>query len=400
MSPRQKKLRVAMIATPWLKIPPQGYGGIEEVVYSLVRELKKLDAVVELFSIAPTKIRGIKNHYLYDEEQYRQIHKPGYESMPIAMAHIQFALNYIEKDGGFDIIHDHNVNLYAGPFILQYAAGTGKIPPAVQTLHGPPFSTPQTIEQGMPDNRPYWEQIGLGKQKSFFVGISKAQNDSAPDELRKKLLKPVYNAVTTSDYIYKGKKKSYFLTLARFSRDKGQHVAAQFAAELNLPLRMAGQVAGLTTPHQLTLELSNPMSSYRGVADFKYFSDNILPIIAKNKNISYIGNLAGQKKLTTIANARALLFPIDWEEPFGMAVIESLASGTPVVAMNRGAMPEIIEHGKNGFLANNLEEFKEYMQRVNEIDPAYCRLSVEKKFSAKQMAEEYLKRYEQVISNS
>ena len=94
------------------------------------------------------------------------------------------------------------------------------------------------------------------------------------------------------------------------------------------------------------------------------------------------------------------MFPIDWEEPFGMAVIESLASGTPVIAMNRGAMKEIIEHGKNGFLANNVEEFKEYMQRSGEIDPAYCRRSVRKKFGARHMAEEYLKRYEQVMSKN
>ncbi len=395
-----KKLRVAMIAPPWLKIPPAGYGGIEEVVYSLIRELKKLDIEVELFSIGRTKIRGIKNHYLYEDEQYTQIHKPGYESMPIAMAHLQYALNYIERDGKFDIIHDHNVNLYTGAFVLQYAAGNSRIPPAVQTLHGPPFSTAQTIEQGMPDNRPFWEQIGLSNTSSYFVGISKAQNDSAPEKLRTKLLRPVYNAVNTDDYPFRDKKKSYFLTLARFSRDKGQHIAAELSAELNLPLRMAGQVAGLTTPRQLTLELSNPLSSYRNVEDFKYFSDKILPIAAHNKNINYIGNLSGQRKLSTIANARALLFPIDWEEPFGMAVIESLASGTPVVAMNRGAMPEIIEHGKNGFLASNAKEFKEYMLRVDEIDPAYCRRSVEKKFSARHMAEEYIKRYKQVISKS
>lgn len=101
-----------------------------------------------------------------------------------------------------------------------------------------------------------------------------------------------------------------------------------------------------------------------------------------------------------ISNAKALLFPIDWEEPFGMAVIEALACGTPVVAMNRGAMPEIIEHGVNGFLANTEKEFFEYANRVDEIDPEACRKSVEQKFSAKTMAEAYVDRYRQTIKRA
>jgi glycosyltransferase involved in cell wall biosynthesis len=98
-----------------------------------------------------------------------------------------------------------------------------------------------------------------------------------------------------------------------------------------------------------------------------------------------------------ISHAKALLFPITWDEPFGMAVIEALACGTPVIAMNRGAMPEIIEHGVNGFLADTEEEFAEYMERVDEIDPAVCRASVERKFSASAMADAYIARYKEVI---
>jgi glycosyltransferase involved in cell wall biosynthesis len=390
-------LRVAMIAPPWLTIPPNGYGGIEEVVFSLIRELKKQNVDIELFSVGKTKIRGVKNHYLYDEGQYQHIHKPVYESLPIAIAHMQFALNYIEQDGTFDIIHDHNVNTYIGPFILQYAAKNKHIPPAIQTLHGPPFSTKQTIEQDLPDNRPYWRQIGLSAEGSYFVSISKAQEKSAPKELRSKLLPYIYNAVNPSDFIYRDKKKPYFLTLARFSRDKGQHIAAQLCSELGYSLRMAGQVAGLTSPRQLFLELSNPLSSYRNAGDFRYYSDKVLPYTANFKNINYIGNIAGQKKLLTIANARALLFPINWEEPFGMAVIESLASGTPVIAMRRGAMPEIIEHGVNGFLANTASEFRSYMQRIDEIDPAACRDSIKSKFSSEIMAEHYLRHYRKIV---
>ena len=113
------KLRVAMLAPPWLMIPPKGYGGIEAVLDGLINGLKNLNVNVELFSIKPTKIKGIKNHYLYEEWQYHYIHRSLYDSLPILLAHLQFALNYIKKDGNFDIIHDHNG--FLGPFISQYA---------------------------------------------------------------------------------------------------------------------------------------------------------------------------------------------------------------------------------------------------------------------------------------
>jgi len=107
--------------------------------------------------------------------------------------------------------------------------------------------------------------------------------------------------------------------------------------------------------------------------------------------------LGGERKMNFIANAKALLFPIDWEEPFGMAVIEALACGTPVIAMRRGAMPEIIEHGVTGFLADTEAEFAEYMKRIGEIDPAACRAAVEKRFDAITMAKSYMERYEETI---
>jgi glycosyltransferase involved in cell wall biosynthesis len=163
---------------------------------------------------------------------------------------------------------------------------------------------------------------------------------------------------------------------------------------------MAGTVAGIGTSRKLLLELSNPLSPYRKNEEFRYYSDKILPAVLRYPRITYAGNLSGRKKMKFIANAKALLFPIQWEEPFGMAVIEALACGTPVVAMRRGAMPELIEHGVNGFLADTEEEFYNYADRVGEIDPAKCRESVERQFSAKLMAQEYIKRYKEVIKHS
>jgi glycosyltransferase involved in cell wall biosynthesis len=136
------------------------------------------------------------------------------------------------------------------------------------------------------------------------------------------------------------------------------------------------------------------------MAEFRYYSDHILSYTLRYPKITFSGNLKGQRKTKFISEARALLFPIDWEEPFGMAVIEALACGTPVIAMNRGAMPEIIQHGVNGFLANSEQEFLEYMGRLDEIDPAACRQSVIDKFSEDVMAQSYLDRYMQAIKLS
>lgn len=390
------KLRVAMIAPPWLSIPPKGYGGVEAVVYALVRELAKLDVDIELFSIKKTKITGIKNHFLYKDEQYSNIHRPAYESVTIDFAHLHYALNYITQDGTFDIIHDHNG--FIGPSVLAYAVGHNGIPPAVHTLHGPPFSNKQMIAQGLPDNLPYWTELGKSKLPIHYVAISQSLKDQAPKEMMPQMLEPVHNAIDVNDYIYKEKKHDYFLTLARFSPDKGQHIAVKFCNELKARLWMAGTVASIGTRKELMLQFADPLSTFRNAADFKYFSDEILPYTIRNKRIQFIGNISGKQKLQVIANAKALLFPIDWEEPFGMAVIEALASGTPVVAMRRGAMPEIIEHGVTGFLADTHEEFKAYMQRVGEINPAACRASIESRFSSRLMAQKYLDRYKEVLA--
>ncbi len=190
------------------------------------------------------------------------------------------------------------------------------------------------------------------------------------------------------------------MTLARFTKDKGQVTAVKFAAKYKKRLRMAGTVAGMGSNKKVLFELSNPLSPYRRNEEFQYFNKKILPAVIRHRNITYAGNLSGDKKMKFISNAKALLFPIEWDEPFGMAVIEALACGTPVVAMKRGAMPEIIQHGKNGFLARDEKEFFEYAQRVNEIDPAECRRSVEKLFSAKAMARQYLLRYLEAIKRS
>lgn len=389
-----KPLRVAMIAPPWLSIPPVGYGGIELVLQGLVNELVKKGLSVEFFSIGDSRLKGVKTQFYYPTEQYHHIHKPLYESAPIAITQIMYALNKIAQDGKFDIIHDHNG--FLGPLVLSWATKLPNMPPALHTHHGPPFSSKEAVSRGEPDNVPMWKQF-CASNRLYFVGISDSLMEKAPRELKPHMLPAVHNAIEVEKFPFTGKKKPYFFTLARFSKEKGQHLAAELCSELKYRLEMAGTVAGINTPKDLFLELSNPLSEFRNFADFRYYSDKVWPITVKNPRIRFIGNVRGRRKVRLMSEAKALLFPIDWEEPFGMAVIETLATGTPVIAMKRGSMPEIIEHGVNGFLAKSPTEFKQYMQKIDQIDPTACRKSVIKRFSAPIMAKNYINRYNQVL---
>lgn len=391
------QLRVAIIAPPWLALPVHGYGGIELMLESLVSGLKACGVTVEIFGNGAHKIRGVKTHSLYKTEQFSQIHKPYYDAAPIVQAHMLFALNKIREDGKFDIIHDHNTLI--GPQFFALASQLSGVPPIVHTFHGPPFSTKDTIAQGIPDNRLQLDQLKeLGNM--YMIPISRSMAKMAPKQIRSHLLEPVHNAIQVRKFPFVQKKKDYFITLARFHHDKGQHIAAKYAMKLNKKLKMAGTVAGIGSPRKLLLELSNPLSAYRSNPEFKYYSDSVFPYTLRSKSVKYVGNLADERKYKFISEAKALLFPIDWEEPFGMAVIEAMASGTPVVAMNRGAMPEIITHGKTGFLANNEQEFKAYMERVDEIKPRDCRRAIQERFSAITMAEAYIDRYKEAIARS
>jgi len=386
-------MKVAIIAPPWLSIPVNGYGGIELVVEGLVKELVELGIEVEIFGNGAHTMPGIKTHYLYKTEQFKDIARPLFDSLPILNAHMQFALNEIKKDGSFDVIHDHNG--FLGPLLLAWATCDKDIPPVIHTNHGPPFSDNDTLKQGLPDNRPFWRQLAINAGRLYVVGISNALMKSSPPELSGHILPTVYNAVDMKKYPFIYNKKDYFITLARFTVEKGQHVAARICADNGYKLKMAGIVSGIGSNEELMKELKAPDSIFRSEDGFRYFFDEIYPYIGDN--IEYVGNLSGGNKYDFISNAKALLFPIDWEEPFGMAAIESLACGTPVVAMNRGAMSEIINHGVNGFLANDEDEFEEYMSIVDKIDPNVCRSSVMDKFSSKVMALEYINRYKQVI---
>ena len=395
----KKRLKVAIIAPPWLALPVKGYGGIELVLEGLIAALKKRDDVdVELFASGERKLRGVTTHSLFKQDQFEHIYEPYFESYAIARGHLEFAYNHIKKAGDFDIIHDHTPHL--GPAFWSMATiSSPTLPPVLHTFHGPPFVGADAKNFGSIYNTTDIQQIeDFGR---FYAScISEAMTKTAPKNIQPRLLQAVSNAVDVEEFTFQPQKKNYFITMARFAPYKGQHIAVRAAVKLKKRLRMAGNVSDIVSNRRLLLELANPLSHYRNDEQFIYYSDKILPYVLRYPRITYAGSLSGKRKMKFLSEAKALLFPIEWEEPFGMSVIEALACGTPVIAMNRGAMPEIIEHGVTGFLANNQKEFEEYMLRIDEIDPAACRESVERHFSTKAMAKNYYERYQEVVRNA
>lgn len=386
-----KKLKVAIIAPPWLSLYPGCFYGIENVVHHLSTNLTAQGHHVELFTVAGSKSKATRLHWYHKDDQYKHIHRPYYEVNSISISHLLYSLNKIREAGNFDIIHDHNS--FIGPAVLAYAAD---LPPILHTLHEP-FTDPRKLADGIPDNRLMFEQF-KSIRNLYFNAVSEKQRSLAPDGLQKRIKGVIHNAINTDEYVYSEDKDDYFTIVASMSPDKGQATAAKACKELGFKLKMAGTIGGqISTPEEAEEELAKADSKLKTDKFFLYFKREVAPHLVKGQ-VEYIGKISGKTQKEHYAKAKAFIFPIDWEEPFGMAVIEALASGTPVIAYKRGAMPEIIEHGVNGFLAESYDELKEYMQRVGEIDPKACRRTVEKRFSVGAMSESYAALYRKVIA--
>jgi len=387
----KNKLKIAVIAPPWLSLYPGCYYGIENVVHHLSANLTRLGHHVELFSVGGTKTKVNKLHWYHEEDQYKHIHRPYYEVTSISISHILYALNIIRESGDFDIVHDHNS--FIGPAVLAYAAD---LPPILHTLHEP-FTDKRKLQNGIPDNRHMFEQF-KSVRNLYFNAISEKQKSMAPAGLSSRIKGVIYNGVDVDEYTYSAEKEDYFTIVASMSPDKGQGTAAKAAKELGIKLKMAGTIGGgITSPEEMRRALKHPNSAQSSDRYFNYFKDEVAPYLTSGQ-IEFIGKISGKQQKEHFAKAKGFLFPIDWEEPFGMAVIDALASGTPVIAYNRGAMPEIIQHGVNGFLAHSYTEFKHYIKRIGDIDPAACRRSVEEKFSTEIMSRNYVDLYSRIIA--
>jgi glycosyltransferase involved in cell wall biosynthesis len=339
-------MRIAMIAPVWIPIPPDGYGGIERVLALLVDELAREGHDVTLFAAGPHRTMARQVTYI-QEAPTQHMGETLFDAYHVGQAYREIAA------GGYDVVHDHAG--FLGP------AFAGLIPqPVVHTLHGP-FT---------PDTSIFYEAFG---GDCYYVAISQRQRDCGPDL---NYLGVVPNAVDIDEHYYGGEKDDYLVYVSRICEAKGAEQAILLAKEKGQRILLAGKIdPGM---------------------DQEYFDRCIGPHV-DGERVVFLGEVSSQDKVRLLQRARAFVFPIQWEEPFGLVMAEAMACGTPVLATRWGAVPEVVEHGLTGFLADSPEGLLEYFDRVDELDPLVCRREAEKRFSPAVMAASYLEIYRQAI---
>ncbi|MFG1942296.1 glycosyltransferase [Nonomuraea sp. NPDC048826] len=372
-------MNILLNAGPWLPVPPPGYGGIENVVATLIPELRARGVRVVLASVGTSDIEVDELVSVYADGQFPHLQKPYNQVMGIAHAHQARVAEELRGRDDIDLVHDHLE--VVGPGVLAALGG----PPVLHTLH--------------------WD---LHKHAAFYEsfpreiavnGVSHSQLARAPEALRQAALGAVHLATPLAGTDLRVERGEHLVVMGRVCGLKGQHVAARICQKLDLPLTLAGPVSGLNTPAELDAVAQDPSHPLYGHPDVRYHVDHVSTYLDGDR-AKWIGSIGGEDRDRLYASARAALFPIQWDEPGGTAVVEALALGVPPIGLRRGCLPEIIDHGRTGFLADTEEELAEWILRADEIDPEECRREATRRFSPGVMAERYLELYERAIRRS
>jgi len=359
-----------MNAGPWLPVPPPDYGGIENVIATLVPELRARGHRVILATVAASGLEADEVISAFPGPQFASIAGPYNQMMGIAHAHMTAVLDRL-RSGGVDLVHDHLE--VVGPAVL--AAAGDAVPPVLQTLHWDLAKHPD-----------FYSRFD-GRGRIFFAGVSASQLKRAQPALRRQALGAIPLA-TPLPADPPRPPAGHLLALGRLTPVKGYDLAVRAARRLGLELVVAGPVAGFAGPDTVDRDSA--------LADVRYFTAEIEPHLGGG--VRWVGSVGGAQKAELLRGARAVLFPLRWDEPGGTAVVEALAAGVPVVAMRRGVLPELVEHGVTGWLADTEEEFAGYLTRVDELDRHACRAVAERRFSPAAMATRYETFYRHVLN--
>lgn len=345
-------MRIAQLAPLWFPVPPTKFGGTERVIHCINEGLASLGHEITLFACKGSHCRG-KTIEIIDKPMFDIL--GGLDFKTIQGYEFLSYHQLLKQLSNFDIVHNH-----MGIHSLAFTP----ISPI-------PFVT--TYHSSISPDFPY---LAEEFKNSNFVSISDAQRKLAPNL---NWVATVYNPVDFSLYEANyGKENDYLLFLGAITKNKGVHLAAKAAKQLGKKLIIAGRVI------------------YD--ADKKYFQEEIAPLV-DDSQVKFIGEVDDQTKNDLYRNAVAFLFPSQWEEAFGLVMIEALACGTPVIAFNKGAIPEIIGNGVNGFIVETYEEFCDKIKEVGSISRQKCRSSVENRFSPRTIAEQYTNVYSKIIQN-
>ena len=347
MTMDSEQLKVAIVSPVWFPVPPSGYGGIEWVVSLLADGLVDAGHDVTLFASGDSLTKA-KLEYVYEQAPSQWIGRSHWE--------INHALGCYTRAEEFDVVNDHTG--------ISGLALSGLVDiPVVHTVHGPMDGEPGQI----------YELLAELVPNLHLISVSINQRRPKPDL---PWLANCPNALDLSVYPCKPHTGEYLLFLGRMSPDKGCHRAIAVAMERELPLKIAGKM--------------------QEAKEREYFAEFVEPYLGVH-GIEYLGEVHHGTKVELLQDARATLFPIDWEEPFGLVMIESMACGTPVIATNRGAVPEVIEQGRSGIIVDSYREMADALEAADALDPLECRRYVEERFSPERMVEDYVQAYREAM---
>ncbi len=350
-------MKIAQVAPPWLPIPPKGYGGIEAVMSSLTDGLVTRGHEVTLFATGDSQTKA-KLSFVYEKalgndgslknNPYTQL----FQIYPV--------FSHSEQ---FDIIHVH------GEGQAMFFADLIKTP-VVHTIHG-------TLMEGEqnPDKRKVYQQFA----KQNFISISNAQRQGLPNL---NYVATVYNGIDLSQFSVGNGDGGYFAWLGRITPKKGVVEAISAAKAVGIPIRLA---------------------AFIDPTDQAFFDAEIKPLI-DGSSVQFVGQLNHEERSLFLQKAKAFLFPIKWEEPFGLVMVEAMAAGTPVVAFNRGSVPEIVADGKTGFVVSDEAGMAEALKKLLAMDAASyqtmrqaCRKHVEDHFTIDKMIDGYEAVYKKLV---
>jgi len=336
-------MRIAIVAPPWVPVPPPAYGGTETVLDTLARGLSAAGHEVVLWTTGDSTCPVPRRHVL------DRALGTASSAMASELRHVVSA--YAEMSD-IDIVHDHTL---VGPVYAD------RLPwlPVVTTNHGPFQSDLSALYRATSDRVP-------------VIAISHHQAASAKGV---RLAGVIHHGVDPEFFPVGDGSGGYAVFLGRMSPDKGVDTAVRVARRAGVPLLIAAKMAEAN--------------------ERAYFDQMVRPLLGGD--VDYIGELGSAAKLDLLGKATCLINPIAWPEPFGMVMIESMATGTPVVATRHGAVPEIVVDGLTGFIRDDEVSLAEAVGRIGEIDRSACRARVEVFFSAERMVDAHLEVYEAVI---
>jgi len=342
-------MKIAQVSPLCESVPPRCYGGTERIVSYLTDALVSQGHEVTLFASGDSRTKA--DLYAIIPKAIRlssERHDP-------VICHLLQLERVVQMANRFDIIHFHT-DYFHFPLFREIAV------PHVTTLHG---------RLDLPDLPRLYQEF----EEMPVVSISDSQRAPLPEA---NWVDTIYHGIPINNFTFSPQGGDYFAFLGRISREKRPDRAIEIAIQTGVPLKIAAKV--------------DP-------ADQSYFENEIEPLM-DHPLVEFIGEVNEAGKNALLGGARALLFPIDWPEPFGLVMIEAMACGTPVIAMRNGSVGEVMQDGVSGFIVQTMEQAFAAAERIQEIDRQGCRRYFEERFTDQRMAADYLRLYQKLLGSS